>query len=83
MITKSRMFHASLKYEPRLQMKPRETILTTISIVYRYWNMSSATFINYGVSSGNLNGSSIARKRELMTITEIEIVSNKLCIIMS
>ena len=35
-ITKSSMFQASLKYEPSFRIKPKETILTTISIVYRY-----------------------------------------------
>ena len=37
MIVKSRMFHGSLKYDPLFRMKPFDTTLHTISVVYKYW----------------------------------------------
>jgi hypothetical protein len=43
--------------------------------------MSSDNNINYGVSEGSLIGSSIAKNKELTMITEMDIVSNKGCII--
>lgn len=42
--------------------------------------MSSATFIKAGVSEGSRSGSSIAKNRELTTMTVMEMDSNKLCI---
>jgi hypothetical protein len=35
-MTKSKIFQASLKYAPLFNKKPNETILTIISIVYKY-----------------------------------------------
>ena len=36
MIVKSRMFHGSLKYDPLFRIKPFDTTLQTISVVYKY-----------------------------------------------
>ena len=45
--------------------------------------MSSATIINSGVSEESLRGSSIAKKIEFTTMTLIEIVSTRECIIIN
>ena len=80
-ITKSRMFHGSLRYAPLLKIRPNPRILRHISMVYKIWNAHSErmSICDYSVWVG----SSMAKVTQFRRIVTMDIVSKAALLMMA